>query len=50
LTFKAMSMKIGKKQITLDENRRNTYFLQPGGGCEPSIYTTFDDEPKQLMN
>lgn len=45
-TFKAMSMKIGKKQIILDENRRNTYFLQP----EPSIFTIIDDEEKQLMN
>ncbi|KAI3921972.1 hypothetical protein MKX01_005661 [Papaver californicum] len=50
MTFKAMSMKIGKKQIILDENRRNTYFLQPGGGCEPSIYAIFDDEEKQLMH
>ncbi|KAI3947800.1 hypothetical protein MKX01_034465 [Papaver californicum] len=50
MTFKAMSMKIGKKQIILDENRRNTYFLQSGGGFEPSIHTIFDDEEKQLMH
>ncbi|KAI3956194.1 hypothetical protein MKW98_008712 [Papaver atlanticum] len=49
LTFKAMSMKIGKKQIILDENRRNTYFQQPGG-CVPSIFTILVDEEKQLIN
>ncbi|OVA00623.1 Bromodomain [Macleaya cordata] len=51
LTFKGMSMKLGKKQFVLDENRRNTYkhFHQSNGGCEPSVFTTFDGEKKQLM-
>uniref|UniRef100_A0A2P2LHL0 Bromo domain-containing protein n=1 Tax=Rhizophora mucronata TaxID=61149 RepID=A0A2P2LHL0_RHIMU len=49
--FKAVSMKHVKKQIPLDENRRNTYkqFHASAGGREPSILSTFDAERKQLM-
>nr|DAD46550.1 TPA_asm: hypothetical protein HUJ06_016487 [Nelumbo nucifera] len=49
--LKGMSMKCGKKQFILDENRRNTY-LQSHilvGGREPSVFTTFDGEKKLLM-
>lgn len=45
------NLKNGKKQIVLDENRRNTYFhLHPSAvGREPSVLMTFDGERKQLM-
>ncbi|OVA19576.1 Bromodomain [Macleaya cordata] len=50
-TLKGMSMKFGKKQLVLDENRRNTYqkSYPSAGGRELSVLTTFDGEKKQLM-
>ncbi|KAK9270325.1 hypothetical protein L1049_025903 [Liquidambar formosana] len=47
--LKGVSMKYGKKQVSLDENRRETYrhFLASGG--EASVLTTLDGEKKQLM-
>ncbi|KAF6137652.1 hypothetical protein GIB67_020368 [Kingdonia uniflora] len=50
-TFKGLSMKAGKKQFVMDENRRNTYnpSHQSANGREPSILTTFDEEKRQLM-
>ncbi|XP_043713746.1 uncharacterized protein LOC122662232 isoform X2 [Telopea speciosissima] len=49
--FPGMSVKYGKKQFVLDENRRNTYkqFHPLAVGCKPSVFTAFDGEPKQLM-
>ncbi|OAY37549.1 uncharacterized protein LOC110626970 [Manihot esculenta] len=47
--YKGNSMKYGKRQFVLDENRRNTYKQLPAGGGEPSVLTTFDAERKQLM-
>lgn len=44
-------MKYGKKQIVLDENRRNTYKQSNrlAGGQKPSVLATFDREKKQLV-
>ncbi|KAJ9189420.1 hypothetical protein P3X46_000716 [Hevea brasiliensis] len=47
--FKGNSMKYGKRQFVLDENRRNTYNKFSAGGREPSVFATFDAERKQLM-
>ncbi|KAK1305306.1 hypothetical protein QJS10_CPB11g02153 [Acorus calamus] len=49
--MKGMSMKLGKKNIIVDENRRNTYKLsqQQSSGREPSVFTTFEEERKQLL-
>ncbi|KAF8405547.1 hypothetical protein HHK36_010454 [Tetracentron sinense] len=49
--LKGMSMKNGKKQFVLDENRRNTYRQShpSAGGHEPSVFNTFDGEKKHLM-
>ncbi|XP_042985577.1 uncharacterized protein LOC122314219 isoform X1 [Carya illinoinensis] len=49
--MKGNQMKHGKKQVVLDENRRNTYkHSQPlPGGQEMSVLTTFVGERKQLM-
>ncbi|KAH7518255.1 hypothetical protein FEM48_Zijuj09G0152100 [Ziziphus jujuba var. spinosa] len=43
--------KQGKKQFVHEENRRNTYMQSnpSAGGREPSVFTTFDGERKQLM-
>ncbi|KAL5562340.1 hypothetical protein UlMin_032087 [Ulmus minor] len=45
------SLKNGKKQFVLDENRRNTYMQlhASAGGREPSVLATFDGERKMLM-
>ncbi|KAK1297083.1 Transcription factor GTE10 [Acorus calamus] len=49
--MKGMSMKLAKKNIVIDENRRNTYKLaqQLSSGHEPSVLTTFEEEKKQLL-
>ncbi|GMH16327.1 hypothetical protein Nepgr_018168 [Nepenthes gracilis] len=49
---KGISMKHGKKQIILDESRRNTYMVDSGssGRQEPSILTVFDGERRQLVS
>ncbi|XP_042507245.1 uncharacterized protein LOC122083481 [Macadamia integrifolia] len=49
--LKGMSVKYGKKQFVLDENRRNTYkqFHPLAVGCKPSVFNAYDGEPKQLM-
>lgn len=49
--FRGTSMKNGKKQFAVDENRRNTYkqFHPSVSGREPSVLTTFDAEGKHLM-
>ncbi|KAK9286346.1 hypothetical protein L1049_014739 [Liquidambar formosana] len=49
--LKGNSMKHGKKQFVLDENRRNTYKQgHPSAGVrEPSVLATFDREKKLLM-
>ncbi|XP_057965978.1 uncharacterized protein LOC131156366 [Malania oleifera] len=49
--LKGNLVKHGKKQLVLDENRRNTYkqYLPSAGGPESSVLTTFDGEKKQLM-
>ncbi|KAJ8765151.1 hypothetical protein K2173_010642 [Erythroxylum novogranatense] len=46
---KGSSLKFGKKQFPLDDNRRNTYNNPLAGGREPSVLSTFDAERKQLM-
>ncbi|EEF41474.1 bromodomain-containing protein [Ricinus communis] len=46
--LKGNSIKYGKRQFGLDENRRNTY-KQLSAGREPSVLITFDSERKQLM-
>ncbi|KAJ4962692.1 hypothetical protein NE237_022631 [Protea cynaroides] len=50
--LKGTSVKYGKKQFVLDENRRNTYkqFHPSAVGCKSPVFTAFDGEPKQLMN
>lgn len=50
-TVKGGSVKYGKKQIVLDENRRNTYKQSNrlAGGQKPSVLATFDREKKQLV-
>lgn len=49
--MKGNQIKLGKKQVVLDENRRKTYKQsQPlAGGREMSVLSTFDGERKQLM-
>lgn len=42
-------MKHGKKQVVLDENRRNTYKQFHQSLRESSVLTTFDADKKQLM-
>jgi len=44
-------MKHGKKNIVLDENRRNTYMqsFSLTSREEPSVLTTFDGERKHLI-
>ncbi|GAY46145.1 hypothetical protein CUMW_094730 [Citrus unshiu] len=46
---KGYSMKHGKKQVVLDENRRNTYKQFHQSLRESSVLTTFDADKKQLM-
>ncbi|XP_050231404.1 uncharacterized protein LOC130014551 [Mercurialis annua] len=46
---KGNSLEFGKRQVVVDESRRNTYKLLSAGGREPSVLTTFDSERKQLM-
>ncbi|XP_050231407.1 uncharacterized protein LOC126680329 isoform X2 [Mercurialis annua] len=46
---KGNSVEFGKRQVVVDESRRNTYKLLSAGGREPSVLTTFDSERKQLM-
>ncbi|ESR35666.1 Bromo domain-containing protein [Citrus sinensis] len=46
---KGYSMKHGKKQVVLDENRRNTYKQFHQSLQESSVLTTFDADKKQLM-
>ncbi|KAK9129227.1 hypothetical protein Sjap_009714 [Stephania japonica] len=50
-TSKGFSWKFGKRQFVIDENRRNTYQLshQSTSGQDPSVFTTFYAENKQLM-
>ncbi|KAK9666923.1 hypothetical protein RND81_14G221100 [Saponaria officinalis] len=50
-TSKGYSMKHGKKQIVLDDSRRNTYLNSDelSRRCEPSVLTTFLGERKQLV-
>lgn len=42
-------LRYGKKQFTLDENKRDTYEDSLSSGHEPSVFTTFEGELKQLM-
>lgn len=44
-------MKLWKKQIVPDENRRNTYgqYLHSTSGSKPSLMATFAQERKQLL-
>ncbi|KAJ0086115.1 hypothetical protein Patl1_09383 [Pistacia atlantica] len=42
-------LKYGKKQSTLDENKRDTYEDSLSSGHGPSVFTTFEGELKQLM-
>lgn len=42
-------LRYGKKQFTLDENKRDTYKDSLSSGQEPSVFTTFEGELKQLM-
>lgn len=42
-------LKYGKKQFTVDENRRDAYKDSMASGHEPSVLTTFEGELKQLM-
>jgi len=48
---KGIMMKHGKKNIVLDENRRNTYrqSCTLASGEEPSVLTTFDGDRKLLI-
>ncbi|KAL9244902.1 hypothetical protein vseg_018618 [Gypsophila vaccaria] len=48
---KGISMRYGKRQIVLDENRRNTYKHSNTSTSmhEPSVLTTFQRERKQLI-
>lgn len=41
-------LKYGKKQFTVDENRRDTYNDSMASRHEPSVLTTFEGELKQL--
>ncbi|KAL5713807.1 hypothetical protein ACHQM5_015852 [Ranunculus cassubicifolius] len=49
--LKGISMKYGKKNYVLDENRRTTYNLSHSlnSGHTPSVLATFEGEKKQLM-
>ncbi|KAM7256788.1 hypothetical protein ACFE04_012529 [Oxalis oulophora] len=42
-------MKYGMKHFPVDENRRDTYTHSLDGVHVPSVLTTFDGEPKQLL-
>lgn len=46
---KGYSMKHGKKQVVLDDKRRNTYKQFHQSLRESSVLTTFDADKKQLM-
>ncbi|KAK9164717.1 hypothetical protein Syun_005619 [Stephania yunnanensis] len=50
-TLKGYSWKFGKRQFVIDGSRRNTYKLshQSTSGQDPSLFTTFYAENKQLM-
>lgn len=41
-------LKYGKKQFTVDVNRRDTYHDSMASRHEPSVLTTFEGELKQL--
>lgn len=47
--FKGNSLKYGKRQLVLDENRRKTYNQLSAAGREPSVLTAFDAEWKHLI-
>ncbi|XWS54455.1 hypothetical protein CRYUN_Cryun10bG0090700 [Craigia yunnanensis] len=49
--LKGYTLKHGKRQFVLDENRRNTYklFHPSAAAREASLWTTYDGEKKQLL-